>query len=134
MRRFLLILSGFLFLVSCGGGGGSSSGGGGATDPNLTLSNVTANVQVGQSARVDFGYNDSEGNISTVFIREQFNTKDVTSNFAAGDFFISGNSGATFFNVSYPTTASRGQHNYEVWVTDAKGNRSNTLTFTINVT
>jgi len=133
MRRFLLILAGLFFLASCGGGGSSSSGGG-ATDPSLTLLNVTAVVQVGQSARVDFRYNDSEGNISTVFIREQFNTKDVTSTFSAGALFISGNSGATFFTVSYPTTASRGQHNYEVWVTDAKGNRSNSLTFSITVT
>jgi hypothetical protein len=133
MKRFLLILWGFLFLVSCGGGGGSSSGGG-ATDPSLTLLNVTASVPVGQSARVEFRYNDSEGNITTVYIREQFNTKDVTSNFSAGDFMISGTSGNTYFTISYPTVASLGQHAYEVWVIDAKGNRSNTLTFTITVT
>lgn len=98
-------------------------------DPSLRLENLTSTVQVGQSAQVSVSFYDSEGNISTVFIREQ----DVTSNYSAGDLLISGNSGKGYFSVYYPTTASRGQHNYEVWVTDAKGNRSNTLSFSINV-
>lgn len=134
MKKFLLIITGLFFLISCGGGGGSSSGGGGTTDPSLKLENLTSTVQVGQSAQVSVSFYDSEGNISTVFIREQFNTKDVTSTFPAGDLLISGKSGTGNFSVLYPTIASRGQHNYEVWVTDAKENRSNTLSFSITVT
>jgi hypothetical protein len=117
MKRLLLALLGLLFVVSCGGG--SSGEDGIATDPSLTLLNYTNNVKVGQSAIVDFGYSDSEGNINTLFIREQFNTKDVTNTSSAQVFEISGKSGSSY---------------YEVWVTDANGNRSNNLSFMITVT
>ncbi len=119
-------------MVSCGED--SSSEGLITTDPSLTLLNYTSNVKVGQSASVDFGYSDSEGNINTLFIREQFNTKDFTSNGSAQVFLISGNSGSSYFTVNYLSSSSLGQHYYEVWVTDANGNRSNTLSFTITVT
>jgi hypothetical protein len=108
MKRLLLALLGLLFVVSCGGG--SSGEDGIATDPSLTLLNYTNNVKVGQSAIVDFGYSDSEGNINTLFIREQFNTKDVTNTSSAQVFEISGKSGSSYFTVTYPSSSSLGQH------------------------
>lgn len=118
-----------LFTLSCGG---SSSGGGSANSPTLTLLNFSANVQEGQSARVEFGYSDPDGNIKFAYIREQFR-EDLTSVFTAQGLFISGNSGSAFFTIAFPRD-SRGQHSFEFWLLDADGNRSNILAFIINVT
>ena len=119
-----------LFTLSCCGGGGSSSGGG--SSPTLTLLNVPVNVQAGQSARVDFGYSDPNGDIKFVYVREQF-TDDRITVFTAQSLNISGTSGSAFFTVLFPTGSS-GQHIFIVWALDVNGNSSNQLSFTINVT
>ena len=124
----MLVIS--LFTLSCGGSGSSSGGG---TSPTLTLLNFTASVPQGQSARVDFRYSDPEGDIRFLFVREQF-SQDLTTTFAAQDLNISGSSGSAFFLVVFPNTDAQGQHLFEVSAVDANGNRSNLLSFTINVT
>ena len=134
MKR-LLLLMGLLLVVSCGGGG--DDGGGSAAvssaNPTLTWVDYTSNVEVSIDAYVEFGFSDPEGDISTLFVTEKFGTKIIPHQYSAKDMLISGNQGSSYFTIAYPTDASIGQHDYEIWLVDAKGNSSNLLTLTITV-
>jgi len=133
MKR-LLLLMGLVLIVSCGGGGdGGGSVAVNSGNPTLTWVNYTTNVEVSVDAYVEFGFNDSEGDISTLFVTEKFGTKTTPHQYPAKDMLISGNQGSSYFTIAYPTDASIGQHDYEIWLVDAKGNSSNLLILTITV-
>ena len=126
---FLLFMSLF---VSCGAGGGGSSdsSGSGGTAPvisNLSYSPASVIKDFGDGAisiSGTVGFVDADGDISTITIADSGSSTGT-------DASISGASGVTAGTLDVATsyfTSTAGSFPFDVWITDAAGNKSNVLT------
>jgi hypothetical protein len=129
---FLIALTPFI-LISCGS---NSSSGGGSGTPEISLisfSPSSATLSRGQAYIVTVNWSDSDGDILTIYVQETWNSGSETLTANATQYGLVGYSGTIRYNGTTNMTAALGVHSFNFWVIDAKGNRSNTISFATTI-
>lgn len=135
MRRtpvfFLLMF--LLSTLSCGGGGGSSSGGGSGV-PELSVNFENPTSRRGETVYVTITWTDSDGDIAIFYTEEYYATARWDKDYPASEMGITGASGLSKLAMLTNSNASIGVHTFKFFVKDSKGQTSNIVTITSNMT
>jgi hypothetical protein len=137
-RMGILAAMGLLFLTCCGTGD-SNNGGGGAPVcsqngvPQISYSVSTTSLRRGDQFTATYYWCDSDGDIQTVYGQVTALNQDLTESAPASDFGISGTSGLNTVQRTFNYTVPPGRYQLSAWVTDRRGNRSNTVTLSVTV-
>jgi len=138
--KILFLLVFLIIIVSCGGGGsgGGSSSGGGSQDPGapkITFNIDQTNIKRGSTVGATFSWEDSDGDIQTIYNRQKYSSggSETTKTYNAKDMRVVGVSGTTRIMLATISSAAPGKWDNDIWVVDAKGLTSNTVSFSINL-
>jgi len=133
MKKLVLLLVVGIFLVGCSGGGSSSGGGNSTGIPNIQLSLDTTTVKRGSTVWGTISWNDSDGDITILYVEEYFGPFRWNYSYPASQFGVRGIAGSSRFYINSKSDATPGIHVTKFYFRDARGQQSNIIEINIYI-